>query len=269
MGLAHATRLTPDTHVQPTKEDLLMLNEHTLDNCAACAWTAWSAPSRSKPRAPPPPPELRRALTLLVAARGRLARRPTRATAAQGRQAQGQLGLVEDINWRASRGSTRPRHHAGGGDWLRHARNLLITGATGSGKTWLACALAHQAARSGFSVLYVRAARLFDELQVAHGDGSSRGGLPTLAKLDLLVIDDFRDLAHGSGRAQRLLELLDDRIGTRSTLITSQLPVKAWHTYLNDPTLADAILDRIVHSKPQDRTQGTRSMRDAEAAAAT
>jgi len=78
-----------------------------------------------------------------------------------------------------------------GGDWLRHARNLLICGATGSGKTWLACALAHQAARSGFSVLYVRAARLFDELQVAHGDGSFARRLTQLAKLDLLVIDDF------------------------------------------------------------------------------
>ena len=78
-----------------------------------------------------------------------------------------------------------------GGDWLRHARNVLLTGATGSGKTWLACALAHQAARSGFSVQYVRAARLFDELQVAHGDGSFARRLGALARLDLLVIDDF------------------------------------------------------------------------------
>jgi DNA replication protein DnaC len=112
------------------------------------------------------------------------------------------------------------------GDLLRSALNLLITDATGSGKTWLACALAHQAARSGFSVLYVRAARL-------------------------------------------LLELLDDRIGTRSTLITSQLPVKAWHTYLNDPTLADATLDRIVHSRHKIELRGTRSMRDGDATAST
>ena len=135
-----------------------------------------------------------------------------------------------------------------GGDWLRHARNLLITGATGSGKTWLACALAHQAARSGFSVLYVRAARLFDELQVAHGDGSFARRLTQLARLDLLVIDDFAISPMGAPERNDLLELLDDRIGTRSTLITSQLPVKDWHTYLNDPTLADAILDRIIHN---------------------
>jgi len=97
---------------------------------------------------------------------------------------------VEDINWRASRSLDRGLIGAlAGGDWLRHARNLLISGATGSGKTWLACALAHQAARTGFSVLYVRAARLFDELQVAHGDGSFARRLTQLAKLDLLVID--------------------------------------------------------------------------------
>jgi DNA replication protein DnaC len=162
---------------------------------------------------------------------------------------------IEDINWRASRGLDRGLISTlAGGDWLRHARNLLITGATGSGKTWLACALAHQAARSGFSVLYVRAARLFDELQVAHGDGSFSRRLAQLARLDLLVM--------GAPERNDLLELLDDRIGTRSTLITSQLPVKAWHTYLNDPTLADAILDRVVHSSHKIELKATRSMRD-------
>ena len=97
---------------------------------------------------------------------------------------------VEDIDWRASRSLDRAVVAAlAGGDWLRHGQNLLITGATGCGKTWLACALAHQAARSGFSVLYTRAARLFDELQVAHGDGSFARRLSQLAKLDLLVLD--------------------------------------------------------------------------------
>jgi DNA replication protein DnaC len=152
---------------------------------------------------------------------------------------------------------------------LRHARNLLITGATGSDKTWLACALAHQSARSGFSVLYVRAARLFDELQVAHGDGSFARRLTQLAKLDLLVLDDLAISPMGAAERDDLLELLDDRIGTRSTLITSQLPLKAWHTYLNDPTLADAILDRIGHSSHKIELKGTRSMRDSDAATAT
>ena len=169
---------------------------------------------------------------------------------------------IEDINWRASRSLDRALVATlAEGDWLRHARNLLITGATGCGKTWLACALAHQGARSGFSVLYVRAARLFDELQVAHGDGSFARRLAQLAKLDLLVIDDFAISPMGSAERNDLLELLDDRIGTRSTLITSQLPVKQWHTYLGDPTLADAILDRIVHSSHKIELKG-KSLRD-------
>jgi DNA replication protein DnaC len=156
---------------------------------------------------------------------------------------------VEDINWRPSRALERSLVSTlAGGDWIRNAQNLLITGATGCGKTWLACALAHQAARSGFSVLYVRAGRLFDELHVAHGDGSFARRLAQLAKLDVLVIDDFAISPMGATERNDLLEVLDDRVGTKSTLITSQLPVKAWHTYLDDPTLADAILDRIVHS---------------------
>jgi DNA replication protein DnaC len=172
---------------------------------------------------------------------------------------------IEDINWRASRSLDRSLVATlAGGDWLRHARNLLITGATGSGKTWLACALAHQAARGGFSVLYVRAARLFDELQVAHGDGSFGRRLAQLAKLDLLVIDDFAISPIGAPERNDLLELLDDRIGTRSTLITSQLPIKAWHTYLNDPTLADAILDRVVHSSHKIELKGAKSLRDVK-----
>ena len=174
---------------------------------------------------------------------------------------------VEDIDWRASRGLDRGLITAlAGGDWLRHAKNLLICGATGSGKTWLACALAHQAARSGFSVLYVRAARLFDELQIAHGDGSFARRLAALAKLDLLVIDDFAIAPMGPAERNDLLEVVDDRIGARSTLITSQLPVREWHTYLNDPTLADAILDRIVHSSHKIELKAARSMRDNAAA---
>ena len=173
---------------------------------------------------------------------------------------------IEDINWRASRSLDRALVATlAGGDWLRHARNLLITGATGCGKTWLSCALAHQAARSGFSVLYVRAARLFDELQVAHGDGSFARRLTQLAKLDLLVIDDFAISPIGPAERSDLLELLDDRVGTHSTIITSQLPIKAWHTYLNDPTLADAILDRIVHSSHRIDLKG-KSLRDDETA---
>lgn len=146
---------------------------------------------------------------------------------------------VEDIDWRTSRGLDRALITSlAGGDWIRHGRNLLITGATGCGKTWLACALAHQAVRSGFSALYVRAARLFEELKVAHGDGSFTRRLSQLAKLDVLVIDDFALSPIGAAERNDLLELLDDRVGTRSTIVTSQVPVRAWHTYLNEPNMS-------------------------------
>jgi DNA replication protein DnaC len=155
---------------------------------------------------------------------------------------------VEDIDWRAGRGLDRHLVTAlAAGDWIRHGRQLLITGATGCGKTWLACALAQQAARQGFTVLYVRATRLLQELQVAHGDGSFGRRLAALARLDLLVLDDLAIAPIAAQERQDLLELLDDRAGSRSTLITSQLPTSAWHEWLGEPTIADAIMDRLLN----------------------
>tara|TARA_B100001105_G_scaffold255491_1_gene255394 strand:- start:10224 stop:11021 length:798 start_codon:yes stop_codon:yes gene_type:complete len=156
---------------------------------------------------------------------------------------------VEDVDWRTSRGLDRHLVTAlAGGDWIRHGRNVLITGATGCGKTWLGCALAQQAARQGFSVLYTRATRLLHELQVAHGDGSFSRRLSALARLDVLVFDDLAIAPITAPERQDLLELLDDRVGSRSTLITSQLPTSAWHEWLAEPTIADAIMDRLLHA---------------------
>ena len=132
--------------------------------------------------------------------------------------------------------------------WVRAHQNLVLTGATGCGKTWLACAFGNAACRQGLSVLYLRTPRLFEELRIAHGDGSFSKRLMTLAKTDLIILDDWAITPMTPTERHDLLEILDDRVGTRSTLITSQLPPSNWHAYLNDPTLADAILDRVLHS---------------------
>lgn len=132
--------------------------------------------------------------------------------------------------------------------WIHAHQNLILTGATGCGKTWLACALGNAACRQGLSVVYVRAPRLFEELRIAHGDGSFSKRLSALAKADLLILDDWGLASLDQSGRNDLLEVLDDRVGARSTVITSQLPVEHWHAYLNDPTLADAILDRVLHS---------------------
>jgi DNA replication protein DnaC len=132
--------------------------------------------------------------------------------------------------------------------WIRGHQNLVLTGATGCGKTWLACAFGNAACRQGLSVSYVRTPRLFEELRIAHGDGSFSKRLSALAKTDLLILDDWAISPLSQTERNDLLEVIDDRVGTRSTLITSQLPPEHWHAYLNDPTLADAILDRVLHA---------------------
>ncbi len=164
---------------------------------------------------------------------------------------------LEDIDYRSGRGLDKHLLASlAGGEWIRSAHNVLICGATGCGKTWLACALGHNAARQGFSVLYARASRLIEELRIAHGDGSFTRRLAQLARIDVLLIDDFAQTALEASDRSDLLELIDDRVNIRSSVITSQLPIERWHEYLNDPTLADAILDRIVHRSHKLKLKG-------------
>jgi len=131
--------------------------------------------------------------------------------------------------------------------WVAEHHNLLITGATGVGKTFLACAFGQQACRQGHRVIYRRLPRLFPELTLAHGAGTYPIVLGRFARVDVLILDDWGLVGLTDSQRHELLEILEDRDGTRSTIITSQLPSDRWHEYLGDPTLADAILDRVVH----------------------
>lgn len=130
--------------------------------------------------------------------------------------------------------------------WIKEHQAVLITGMTGTGKSFVACALAHQACRKGFRALYRRAPRLFDELKLARADGTYQRVLARIARVDVLVIDDFAIAPLNDIERRDLLEVLEDRQETRSTIITSQLDPQHWHDYLTDPTLADAICDRIL-----------------------
>ena len=173
---------------------------------------------------------------------------------------------LEDVDYRSVRGADkRLIATLGACDWLRQAHNVLLFGATGLGKTWLACALAHSACRQGFSALYLRVPRLFEELRIAHADGSFSRKLAALARTDLIVLDDWGLTAPGAQERADLLEILDDRVGVKSTIVTSQLPLDQWHTYLGDPTIADAILDRLVHAAQRITLKGE-SMRKKDKA---
>jgi DNA replication protein DnaC len=156
---------------------------------------------------------------------------------------------VEDIDFRAPRGLDRAHILSlAQAEWVANRQNLLISGATGCGKSFLCCALAHAAVRHGHTALYVRAPRLLDDLAVTRGDGRYQRLLTQLARVSLLVVDDFLLTPATVEQARDLLEVIEDRSQLRSTLVASQLPVESWHAALADPTLADAILDRLVHN---------------------
>jgi DNA replication protein DnaC len=156
---------------------------------------------------------------------------------------------VEDVNYRAARGLDRALFlKLATCDWIRNRRNLLITGPCGIGKSWLSCALGHKACREDLSVLYQRVPRLFAALALARGDGRYGKLLKSIAKAKLLILDDWGPEQLTADQRRDLLEIVEDRYDAGSILITSQLPVDRWYEVIGNPTLADAILDRIIHN---------------------
>jgi DNA replication protein DnaC len=154
---------------------------------------------------------------------------------------------IEDIDSRAGRGIDRREVMSLAlGDWVSAGHSVLVTGPTGAGKSWLACALAQYACRRGYSAIYQRVPRLQEELRIRHGSGAFGKWLLQLAKTDVLVLDDWGMGSIDGMTRSDLLEIIDDRAGNKATIITSQLPVEHWHAWIGDATIADAILDRVM-----------------------
>jgi len=164
---------------------------------------------------------------------------------------------IEDIDFAGKRGLDRRQIlQLAQGAWLQAKENLIITGQTGTGKTWLACAFARQAARLDHSVLYLRVPRLFENLAMARLDGRYPRLVDKLARVQLLVLDDWGTHSLNDQQRLDLLEIFEERYRRKSTLITAQLPVAQWHDMIGEPTIADAILDRIVHNAHRVNLEG-------------
>ncbi len=169
---------------------------------------------------------------------------------------------LEDIDYRTPRGLDKSvMMSLGSCEWIKRRRNIIITGPTGTGKTHLACALAQKGCREGFGAFYVKCSNLYYSLAIAKADGSYAKTAAKLAKVPVLILDDFGLAALTDPERRDLLDVIDDRHETASTIVTSQLPVEHWHETIGDPTIADALLDRLVHNAHRIRLTGKDSMR--------
>lgn len=191
------------------------------------------------------------------------AERQTRKTATRLRNAKAKhQACMEDVKIRANQGLDRSMlKQLALCNWIKDQKDILITGATGSGKTFLACSLINGACRAGYTALYYRTKRLLTNVAVARADGSYSTFLSKLARVNLLVIDDFGHSAIPDDLSSDLLEIIDDR-DSKSTIIASQLPTDLWHQTFANATVADAIMDRIIHSSYKFALEVERSLRD-------
>jgi len=176
-----------------------------------------------------------------------------------------QNACIEDIDFRHPRGLDKSLiTRLADCEWIKKHQNIIITGPTGVGKSYLACAFAQKACREGYTTVYLRISRLFEDLSLAKGDGRYIKMLTAFAKTDLLVLDDYGLAKLNQEQRHDLLEILEDRHGLKSMLVTGQLPLEHWHEQIGDPTLADAILDRLIHNAHKIHLKGG-SMRKKKA----
>lgn len=227
-----------------------MLNEPTMDRLRTLKLTAMAtawASQQSDPSATALAFDERLALLVEAEVLHRDNARLTRAL----REAKLKVpnACIEDVDYPPKRGLDRAVvRQLATCRWVAEHHAVVITGFTGTGKTYLACALAQQACRLGLRAIYKRASRLFDELTLARADGTYARLLDRFAKIDVLVIDDWGLAPVAASSRQDLHDLIDDRTGHRATIMTSQLPTSCWHDYIGDPTVADAVCDRLLHT---------------------
>lgn len=226
----------------------MILNNPLLERLNALRFTGMAEAFKEQIEKPLPDLDFESRLSLLIEREWilrenrRLKRRLTQAKLQQS-------ACIEDIDFQHPRGLNKSKVlELAHGNWIQQHLNLLITGPTGCGKTYLACAIAHKACLMGFTSRYIRLPRLWHELKVAKANGTYSQWLTQFAKVELIILDDWGISAPDEEQRRDLLEILDDRYQKRSTIITSQLPTTHWHEHLNDATLADAILDRLLHN---------------------